>query len=58
MAFISAHQMTARRFGELALNDKNFVIDLNAGRSPSLNTAEKVRRFMITYAAPDQEEAA
>ena len=41
--------MTERRFGELALNDKNFVADMKEGRSPSLNTAARVEDFMRAY---------
>ena len=48
-AFISAHDLTERRFGELALNDKNFVSDIRDGRSPSLKTVDKLKRFMMTY---------
>lgn len=48
-AFIADHGITERKFGEEALNDKNFVADLRAGRSPSLNTAETVQRFMAAY---------
>lgn len=48
-AFVAAHNMTERRFGELALNDKNFVADIRAGRSPSLNTVDRLKRFMMTY---------
>lgn len=47
--FLAAHNITERKFGEEALNDKNFVSDLRAGRSPSLNTAERVQNFMATY---------
>lgn len=57
-AFIAAHGLSERKFGELALNDKNFVSDMrDKGRSPSLNTVEKLRRFMMTY-RPDAEQAA
>jgi hypothetical protein len=54
--FIADHGLSERRFGELALNDKNFVSDIRAGRSPSLNTVEKLRRFMSAY--PNHERAA
>lgn len=55
-AFITAHQISERKFGELALNDKNFVSDIRSGRSPSLNTVERLRRFMATY--PNHERQA
>lgn len=48
-AFIAAHGLSERKFGEEALNDKNFVSDIREGRSPSLNTVERLRRFMSTY---------
>ena len=53
-AFIGAHDLTERKFGELALNDKNFVSDVRAGRSPSLNTVERLRLFMATYPNHDR----
>ena len=57
-AFVAAHEMTERRFGELALNDKNFVSDIrDKDRSPSLKTVERLKRFMMTY-RPDQDAAA
>jgi len=55
-AFMDAHGLSERRFGELALNDKNLISDLRGGRSPSLNTVEKLRRFMATY--PNHDRAA
>lgn len=48
-SFVEAHKITERRFGEEALNDKNFVADLRVGRSPSMNTVDRVQRFMATY---------
>lgn len=48
-AFIQIHGITERKFGEEALNDKNLVADIRSGRSPSLNTAERIRQFMMTY---------
>lgn len=57
-AFVAAHDITERRFGELALNDKNFVSDIRNGRSPSLNTVERLKRFMMTYRPDAQQDAA
>lgn len=48
-AFIAAQEMSESKFGELALNDKNFVADMREGRSPSLKTVARVREFMLTY---------
>lgn len=56
-AFTQAHQISERKFGELALNDKNFVTDIRSGRSPSLNTVERLRRFMASYPNHDREAA-
>lgn len=56
--FVAAHEITERRFGELALNDKNFVSDIRSGRSPSLNTVERLKRFMMTYRPEPQQDAA
>lgn len=55
-AFINAHELSERRFGEMALNDKNLISDLKEGRSPSLNTVERLRRFMSAY--PNHDRAA
>jgi hypothetical protein len=59
-AFLEAHQITERRFGELATNDKNLVPQLrgeNGSRPRRLwpETEAKVRRFMVTY-QPDSGE--
>jgi hypothetical protein len=54
--FIGAHDLSERRFGELALKDKNLISDLRGGRSPSLNTVERLQRFMATY--PNHDRAA
>jgi hypothetical protein len=56
LAYCREHNLTERQFGVLALNDKNFVSDVRAGRSPSLNTVERLRRFMSTY--PNHDRAA
>lgn len=55
--FIATHGLTERRFGEEALNDKNFVPQLRSGRRVWPETAEKVRRFMVSY-RPDAEQNA
>lgn len=54
--FIQAHDMSERRFGELALNDTRFLWGLRNGRSPSLRTVDKLRRFMAAY--PNHERQA
>lgn len=37
------------QFGQLAVNDGNFIRAMQRGRTPSLGTIDKVRRFMKTY---------
>lgn len=54
--FIADHGLSERKFGELALNDKNLVSDMRDGRSPSLKTVERLRRFMSAY--PNHDRAA
>lgn len=53
-AFIEAHSITERQFGELALNDKNLVPQMRGekgGRARRIwpETEAKIRRFMSTY---------
>lgn len=53
-AFIAAHSITERQFGELALNDKNLVPQMRGdrgGRPRRLwpETEAAIRRFMSTY---------
>lgn len=49
-AFRQANEMSKSRFGELAMNDKAFVFDLEKGeRRILVETAEKVRQFMISF---------
>lgn len=55
--FCEAHGIKPTRFGELALNDKPFIAQLESGRRVWPETAAKVRRFMATY-RPDQDRAA
>ena len=54
-AFLSQHSFEAATFGRKALNDPSFVNDLREGRSPTLKTIEKVRDFMASVAAEDEE---
>lgn len=50
-AFLSAHKMSATRFGEAAMNDRHLVRTLRTGRRLWPETEEKVRRYMVTYRA-------
>jgi hypothetical protein len=53
-AFCEARDLSEGQFGVLALNDKNFVPQLRDGRDIRVSTAEKVRRFMVTYLPADE----
>lgn len=53
-AFCARHEMAPTRFGELALNDKPFVSQLQNGRRCWPETEAKVRHFMVTYRAEDK----
>jgi hypothetical protein len=44
--FRSRTGLTASAFGRAAINDPNFVGDLNRGRIPSLTLIDRVRAFM------------
>lgn len=55
-AFCQVHDLKPTRFGELALNDKPFVSQLETGRRIWPETEAKVRRFMATY-RPEQAAA-
>jgi hypothetical protein len=52
-AFCGAHGLSIWQFGEMALNDKPFVKDLEGGRRLWPETEAKVRRFMATYRASE-----
>lgn len=54
-AFCEAQGIKPSRFGELALNDKPFVKQLQNGRRVWPETEATVRRFMATY-RPEQAE--
>ena len=50
-AFRTRNGMTPTRFGQLAVGDGNFTRAIRLGRTPSLGTIEKVKKFMRTYRA-------
>ena len=56
-AFIDAQSLTERKFGEDALNDKNLIPQLRAGRELRRDTERKVRLFMVTYRPAEQAAA-
>jgi hypothetical protein len=47
--FCETHAISIWQFGELAMNDKSFVKNIEAGRRMWPETEAKVRRFMATY---------
>lgn len=49
-AFLARQQMSPTHFGRAALNDNKFLKRLREGASCSLDTADKLRAFMRTYA--------
>lgn len=56
-AFLSQHKLKAATFGRKALNDPMFVNDLRDGRSPTLETIDRVREFMSSVAAENENGA-
>lgn len=57
-SFLASSGMPPARFGKDAIGDPNFVRNLRNGRSPSLNTSDRVRSFMLEYAERGEKEAA
>ena len=45
-AYLARTNMSARKFGSMALGDPGFVSSLKAGRSLGLDTADRVHQFM------------
>ena len=56
-SFLEAHDMAARDFGLQAVNDTGFMTRLRGGRSPTLNTIERVRAFMSAHRAKKRRAA-
>jgi hypothetical protein len=52
--FLDRFGLTASRFGDMAMNDPGFVAGLRRGRSPTLNTAARVRQWMLDYRAANR----
>ncbi|MEE9250933.1 MAG: hypothetical protein V3U93_07370, partial [Alphaproteobacteria bacterium] len=48
-AFLAKNEMKPTVLGRSALNDGKFVFDLRRGRACSLNTVDRVRRFMAEH---------
>lgn len=53
-AFCAAHSISHTRFGEMALNDKPFISQLEGGRRVWPETEDRVRSFMREYACADR----
>jgi len=45
-SFIARHGMSPSAFGMAAVNDSGFFFDLQRGRSPRLNTCERIDAWM------------
>lgn len=56
--FLADAGISPSRFGRETVGDPNFVIDLRAGRNPSLLTADKVRRAIARYRSTALYDAA
>lgn len=50
-AFCQHHGMSKWDFGDLAMNDRPFVKQLEQGRDIRASTAAKLRAFMAEYGA-------
>ncbi len=57
-AFCATHSLSIWQFGELAMNDKSFVKNMEDGRRTWPETEAKVRRFMATYRPDAAQDAA
>lgn len=57
-AFCATHDLSIWQFGEMSMNDKSFVKNLDDGRRIWPETEAKVRRFMATYKPDAQQDAA
>lgn len=47
--FLADHGMAPSAFGHQALNDQGFVRGLRSGRSPRIDTVERVKAWMDAY---------
>ena len=50
-AFCEKHKMAETRFGIESINDGRLIPRMREGRSPRLDTAERVCDFMASYAS-------
>lgn len=50
--FLRESGVSASAFGQQAMGDKNFVRGLRLGKSVTLDTADRVRRFMEASLRP------
>jgi hypothetical protein len=57
-SFLDRHQMAPSRFGRDALREPQFVLEVRAGRLPTLGTLRKLKAFMAARdEALESEEA-
>ena len=47
--FVATFQLSAKKFSLLAMGDGSFLLRIRKGGDVTLDTAEKVRRFMAGY---------
>ena len=50
-AFLERTGMTQTSFGLMAMNDGNYISRLRGGRTPTLQTLDRVRLFIRRYAS-------
>jgi predicted transcriptional regulator len=48
-AFCKAHSMSGSKFSQLAVGDPSFWFKFIRGRKPTIDTYDKIRRFMAEY---------
>jgi predicted transcriptional regulator len=48
-AFLEKHSMSGARFSKEATGDPSFLFKFLRGRKPTLDTYDKIRRFMHEY---------
>jgi len=46
-AFLSRHDMAPTRFGREATGEPQLISSIESGRSPSLNTLQRIADFML-----------
>lgn len=57
-AFLKRHDMAESRLGRDAVGEAQIISDIRKGRSPRLNTLEKLATFMAERDAEQERDAA